>query len=57
MGIEGTLAGKYWTEFSKAVPKEYDFYNRIDQYRRAMGSGYMVNTMLNMAILCLNRSV
>jgi CRISPR-associated protein Cas1 len=47
MGTEGTLAGKYWTEFSKAVPKEHDFCSRIDQYRRAMGSGDMVNTMLN----------
>jgi CRISPR-associated protein Cas1 len=42
MGTEGTLAGKYWTEFSKAVPKEHDFCSRIDQYRRAMGSGDMV---------------
>ena len=47
LGVEGTLAGKYWIEFSKAVPKEYDFCNRIDQFRRAMGSGDMVNTMLN----------
>ncbi|MHC1754337.1 MAG: CRISPR-associated endonuclease Cas1 [Methanosarcina sp.] len=47
MGTEGTLAGKYWTEFSKAVPKEHDFCSRIDQYRKAMGSGDMVNTMLN----------
>lgn len=47
LGVEGTLAGKYWIEFSKAIPKEYDFCNRIDQFRRAMGSGDMVNTMLN----------
>ena len=47
MGVEGTLAGKYWIEFTKAVPKEYDLCNRIDQYRRPVGSGDMVNTMLN----------
>lgn len=47
MGIEKDLAWNYWIEFSKAVPKEYDFCNRIDQYRRAMDSGDMVNTMLN----------
>jgi CRISPR-associated protein Cas1 len=47
LGTEGTLAGKYWIDFSKAVPKEYDFCNRIDQFRRAMSSGDMVNTMLN----------
>ena len=47
MGVEGGLAWKYWNEFSKAIPKEYDFCSRIDQYRRPLGSGDMVNTMLN----------
>ncbi len=47
MGVDGGLAWKYWNEFSKAVPEEYDFCSRIDQYRRPVGSGDMVNTMLN----------
>jgi CRISPR-associated protein Cas1 len=47
MGVEGGLAWKYWNEFSKDIPKKYDFCSRIDQYRRPMGSGDMVNTMLN----------
>jgi CRISPR-associated protein Cas1 len=47
MGIEGGLAWKYWNEFAKAIPEKYEFSSRIDQYRRAMGSGDMVNTMLN----------
>ena len=47
MGIEGGLAWKYWNEFSKAIPEKYEFCSRIDQYRRPMGSGDMVNTMLN----------
>ncbi|WP_155400532.1 CRISPR-associated endonuclease Cas1 [Methanosarcina mazei] len=46
-GSRGNLVGKYCTEFSKAVTEEYAFCNRIDQFRRAMGSGDMVNTMLN----------
>jgi CRISPR-associated protein Cas1 len=46
-GIEAGLAWKHCNEFSKAVPKEYDFCSRIDQYRRSAGSGDMVNTMLN----------
>jgi CRISPR-associated protein Cas1 len=53
LGVEGILAGKYRIEFSKAVPKEYDFCNRIDQFRRVMGSGDMVNICSTMAILCL----
>ncbi len=47
MGVDGGLAWKYWNEFSKAVPEEYGFCSRIDQYRRPVGSGDMVNTMLN----------
>jgi len=47
MGVEGGLAWKYWNEFSKAIPEKYEFCSRIDQYRRPMGSGDMVNTMLN----------
>ncbi|WP_292372616.1 CRISPR-associated endonuclease Cas1 [Methanosarcina sp. UBA411] len=47
MGIEGGLAWKYWNEFSKAIPEKYEFCSRIDQYRRPMGSGDMMNTMLN----------
>lgn len=47
MGVEGGLAWKYWNEFSKVIPEKYEFCSRIDQYRRPMGSGDMVNTMLN----------
>jgi CRISP-associated protein Cas1 len=47
MVIEGGLAWKYWDEFSKAIPEKYEFCSRIDQYRRPMGSGDIVNTMLN----------
>ncbi len=41
------MVWKYWNEFSKAIPEKYEFCSRIDQYRRPMGSGDMVNTMLN----------
>jgi len=44
--LRGGLAWKFWNEFSKAIPKEYDLCSRIDQYRCPMGSGDMVNTML-----------
>jgi CRISPR-associated protein Cas1 len=47
MGIEGGVAWKYWNEFNKAIPEEYDFCSRIDQYRRATGAGDKVNVMLN----------
>jgi CRISPR-associated protein Cas1 len=47
MGIEGGIAWKYWVEYSKAVPAEYDFKERIDKYRRAMGAGDKTNVMLN----------
>jgi CRISPR-associated protein Cas1 len=47
MGIEGGVAWKYWNEFNKAIPDEYDFCSRIDQYRRATGAGDKVNVMLN----------
>ncbi|SDG05323.1 CRISPR-associated protein, Cas1 family [Methanolobus vulcani] len=47
MGIEGGVAWKYWNEFNKAIPGEYDFCSRIDQYRRATGAGDKVNVMLN----------
>lgn len=47
MGVEGGVAWKYWNEISKAVPVEYDFCSRIDQYRRATGAGDKVNVMLN----------
>ena len=47
MGIEGGVAWKYWNEYSKAIPKDYDFCARIDRYRRAMGAGDKANVMLN----------
>jgi CRISPR-associated protein Cas1 len=47
MGFEGGLAWKYWNEYSKAISEKYDFCSRADKYRRPMGSGDMVNTMLN----------
>ncbi|WP_321418427.1 CRISPR-associated endonuclease Cas1 [uncultured Methanomethylovorans sp.] len=47
MGIEGGVAWKYWNEFSKAIPDKYDFCSRIDQYRRPVTAGDMVNVMLN----------
>ncbi len=47
MGIEGGIAWKYWNEFNKAIPEEYDFCSRIDQYRRQTGAGDKVNVMLN----------
>jgi CRISPR-associated protein Cas1 len=47
MGVEGGVAWKYWNEFAKAVPVEYDSCSRIDQYRRATGAGDKVNVMLN----------
>ncbi|WP_209616674.1 CRISPR-associated endonuclease Cas1 [Methanolobus bombayensis] len=47
MGIEGGVAWKYWNEFNKAIPDEYDFCSRIDQYRRATGAGDKVNVMFN----------
>ncbi|AFV22383.1 CRISPR-associated protein, Cas1 family [Methanolobus psychrophilus R15] len=47
MGVEGGVAWKYWNEFAKAVPVEYDFCSRSDQYRRATGAGDKVNVMLN----------
>jgi len=47
LGVEGGVAWKYWNEYAKAVPEEYDFRSRIDQYRRATGAGDRVNVMLN----------
>ncbi len=47
MGMEGGVAWKYWNEFSKAIPEKYDFCSRIDQYRRPVTAGDMVNVMLN----------
>jgi len=47
MGVEGGVAWKYWNEFSKAIPEKYDFCSRIDQYRRPVSAGDMVNVMLN----------
>lgn len=47
MGVEGGIAWKYWIEYSKAVPEEYDFKTRIDKYRRPMGAGDKTNVMLN----------
>jgi len=47
MGVEGGVAWKYWNEFAKAVPVEFDFCSRIDQYRRATGAGDKANVMLN----------
>jgi CRISPR-associated protein Cas1 len=47
MGVEGGVAWKYWNEFNKAIPQEYDFCARVDQYRRATGAGDKVNVMLN----------
>ncbi|NPE29829.1 CRISPR-associated endonuclease Cas1 [Methanococcoides sp. SA1] len=47
LGIEGGVAWKYWNEYAKAIPEEYDFKSRTDNYRRANGSGDKVNVMLN----------
>jgi CRISPR-associated protein Cas1 len=47
LGIEGGVAWKYWNEYVKAVPEEYDFKARTDNYRRANGAGDKVNVMLN----------
>jgi len=47
MGVEGGVAWKYWNEFSKAIPEKYDFCSRIDQYRRPVSAGDIVNVMLN----------
>lgn len=47
MGVEGGVAWKYWNEFSKGIPEKYDFCSRIDQYRRPVSAGDMVNVMLN----------
>ncbi|MCC7577130.1 MAG: CRISPR-associated endonuclease Cas1 [Methanomethylovorans sp.] len=47
MGVEGGVAWKYWNEFSKAIPEKYDFCSRIEQYRRPVATGDMVNVMLN----------
>lgn len=47
MGIEGGIAWKYWNEYNKVIPIEYDFKARIDKYRRPMGAGDKTNVMLN----------
>ncbi|NPE30342.1 CRISPR-associated endonuclease Cas1 [Methanococcoides sp. SA1] len=47
LGIEGGVAWKYWNEYAKAIPEEYDFKARTDNYRRANGAGDRVNVMLN----------
>ncbi|WP_440952218.1 CRISPR-associated endonuclease Cas1 [Methanococcoides sp. FTZ1] len=47
LGVEGGVAWKYWNEYAKAIPEEYDFRSRINQYRRATGAGDKVNVMLN----------
>ncbi len=47
MGVEGGIAWKYWNEFNKTIPEDYDFKSRIDQYRRATGAGDKTNVMLN----------
>jgi CRISPR-associated protein Cas1 len=47
LGIEGGVAWKYWVEYSKAIPDEYDFKARTDNYRRANGAGDKTNVMLN----------
>ena len=31
MGIEGGVAWKYWNEFNKAIPQDYDFCARVNQ--------------------------
>ncbi|WP_462273301.1 CRISPR-associated endonuclease Cas1 [Methanohalophilus sp.] len=47
MGVEGGVAWKYWNEFAKAIPSDYDFCARSDQYRRPIAAGDKVNVMLN----------
>ncbi|WP_406669951.1 CRISPR-associated endonuclease Cas1 [Methanolobus sp. ZRKC4] len=47
MCVEIGVDWKYWNELNKAIPEEYDFCSRIDQYRRATGAGDKVNVMLN----------
>ncbi|WP_135604826.1 CRISPR-associated endonuclease Cas1 [Methanococcoides sp. NM1] len=47
LGVEGGVAWKYWNEYAKAMPDEYDFRARTDNYRRANGAGDKVNVMLN----------
>ncbi|KGK98714.1 CRISPR-associated protein Cas1 [Methanococcoides methylutens] len=47
LGVEGGVAWKYWNEYAKAVPEQYDFKARTDNYRRANGAGDKVNVMLN----------
>ncbi|MCM1987488.1 CRISPR-associated endonuclease Cas1 [Methanococcoides seepicolus] len=47
LGVEGGVAWKYWNEYAKAIPEEYDFRARTDNYRRANGAGDKVNVMLN----------
>lgn len=47
MGVEGGVAWKYWNEFAKAIPADYDFCARSDQYRRPIAAGDKVNVMLN----------
>jgi len=47
MGVEGGVAWKYWNEFAKAIPTDYDFCARSDQYRRPIAAGDKVNVMLN----------
>ncbi|NPE30675.1 CRISPR-associated endonuclease Cas1 [Methanococcoides sp. SA1] len=47
LGIEGGVAWKYWNEYAKAIPDEYDFKARTDNNTRASNSGDKVNVMLN----------
>ncbi|SES68156.1 CRISPR-associated protein, Cas1 family [Methanococcoides vulcani] len=47
LGVEGGIAWKYWNEYAKAIPEQYDFKVRTDNFRRANGAGDQVNVMLN----------
>ncbi|ABE51535.1 CRISPR-associated endonuclease Cas1 [Methanococcoides burtonii] len=47
LGVEGGVAWKYWNEYAKAIPEEYDFRARTDNNARASNSGDKVNVMLN----------
>jgi CRISPR-associated protein Cas1 len=56
MTIEGRVAGLYWQEFGKAVPKEYEFQNRQYQ-KRPRGAGDTTNCLLNYGYAILEAEV
>ncbi|ABE51555.1 CRISPR-associated endonuclease Cas1 [Methanococcoides burtonii] len=47
LGVEGGVAWKYWNEYAKAIPEEYDFRARTDNNARASNSGDKINVMFN----------